>query len=425
MNNVNLQQPMPQAAGSTKVWTSFFAQMNLVRLKNFFLPVSYTLFLLGFFFFPSSTFHCNFFYVAVAFPFLISIFMKKVDLRSLFFNRIFLLSTIFLVYMFSTLFWADNCDLSDISRYGRRVLYVLIFLGVTIHLIQTYPNFLHRLLVTLCWTTAIFAIGYIVFYYTQHPFPNTRLSGFGQLKNPIMASSVYGIVAIVCTYLFQQQRTVKMKLLYLGMLLVFLLYMLLAQSRGPLLACGVTILAWSLIGGFFYKEGDHGYRNNFFLLLIISAAIAAMFILFPDFFKALIFRGTSYRPEIWGQSLLQTKDAPFFGHGLTVDTLLIMSDGTKMLHHHSVYMTTLFYGGIVGLLLLSALAGSAIWQGLTRIEKLQKFLLTCMLLYGIICMVTDGNTLIRHPKPIWLFFWFPIALVAASELPGNSLSSPE
>lgn len=426
MNNVNLQQPMPQAAGSTQVWTSFFAQMNLARLKNFFLPVSYTLFLLGFFFFPSSTFHCNFFYVAVAFPFLISIFMKKVDLRSLFFNRIFLLSTIFLVYMFSTLFWADNCDLSDISRYGRRVLYVLIFLGVTIHLIQTYPNFLHRLLVTLCWTAAIFAIGYIVFYYRQHPFPNARLSGFGQLENPIMASSVYGIVAIVCIYLFQQQRTVKMKLLYLGMLLVFLLYMLLAQSRGPLLACGVTILVWSLIGGFSYKERDHGHLNNFLLLLlIISAAIAAMFILYPDFFKAHIFRGTSYRPEIWGQSLLQTKNAPFLGHGLTADTLLIMSDGTKILHHHSVYMTTLFYGGIVGLLLLIVLAGSAIWQGLTRIEKLQKFLLTCMLLYGIICMVTDGNTLIRHPKPIWLFFWFPISLVAASELPGNSLSSPE
>jgi len=265
-----------------------------------------------------------------------------------------------------------------------------------------------------------------VFYYKQHPFPNARLSGFGQLKNSIMASSVYGIVAIVCTYIFQQQRTVKMKLLYLGMLLVLLLYMLFTQSRGPLLACGVTILAWSLIGGFSYKEGDHGHRNNLLLLLlIISAAIAAMFILYPDFFKTHIFRGTSYRQEIWGQSLLQAKNAPFFGHGLTADTLMIMSDGAKILHHHSVYMTTLFYGGIVGLLLLIALVGSAIWQGLTRIEKPQKCFLTCMLLYGIICMVTDGNTLIRHPKPIWLFFWFPIALVAASELPGNSLSSPE
>jgi hypothetical protein len=84
-------------------------------------------------------------------------------------------------------------------------------------------------------------------------------------------------------------------------------------------------------------------------------------------------------------------------------------------------MTTLFYGGIVGLLLLLVLIGSAIWQGLTRTGNLQKFLLTCMLIFGALCIVTDGHTLIRHPKPVWIFFWFPIALVAASELPGNRL----
>jgi len=29
--------------------------------------------------------------------------------------------------------------------------------------------------------------------------------------------------------------------------------------------------------------------------------------------------------------------------------------------------------------------------------------------------------LIHHPKPFWLFFWFPVALVVASELPGHPL----
>jgi O-antigen ligase len=155
---------------------------------------------------------------------------------------------------------------------------------------------------------------------------------------------------------------------------------------------------------------------------MISIALVVLFMLYPDFFKSRLFRGIPYRLDIWGQSLLQAKDAPFFGHGLTADTRLIMPNGAKMLHHHSVYMTTLFYGGIVGLLLLIALAASALWQGLTRTGELQKFLLTCMLLYGTLCIVTDGNTLIRHPKPVWIFFWFPIALVAASELPGNPLS---
>jgi len=45
-----------------------------------------------------------------------------------------------------------------------------------------------------------------------------------------------------------------------------------------------------------------------------------------------------------------------------------------------------------------------------------------MLMFGALCIVTDYYTLIHHTKPFWLFFWFPIALVAASELPENPLS---
>ena len=291
MNDKGLQQAEPQTAQSKWAWISLLKRLNLTQLKKYFLPVSYTLFFLGFFFFPSSKSHCNFFYVAVAFPFLILIFLKKVALRSFLSSRTFLLSSVFLVYMFSTLFWADNYELSDISKYGRRVLYVLVFLGVTIHLIQVYPNFLQRLLVLLCWNAAIFAVGYIVFYYSQHPFPSRQLFGFGQLHNPIMASSVYGIVFIACIFLFLQQHTTKMKLLYLGMAVVLFFYMLLAQSRGPLLACGVTIFGWPILESFSHKEGNHSHRNKFFIILLVtSAAVVVLFILYPDFFKSRLSR---------------------------------------------------------------------------------------------------------------------------------------
>jgi hypothetical protein len=44
-----------------------------------------------------------------------------------------------------------------------------------------------------------------------------------------------------------------------------------------------------------------------------------------------------------------------------------------------------------------------------------------MVLYGALCIGPNGNMLIHHPKPFWLFFWFPLALVVASELPGHPL----
>jgi O-antigen ligase len=428
MNYRKLQQATHQRTQASRACIHLIKHMNLTALKQHFLVIAYTVFFLGFFFFPSSKSHDNFFYIAVAFPFLILIFMKKVALRSFFSSRIFLLSTIFLVYMFSTLFWSDTYQPSDISKYGRRVLYVLIFLGVTIHLVQTYPHFIQRMLELLCWTAAIFAVGYIVFYYSQHPFPQSRLYGFGQLSNPIMASSVYGIASIACIYLFQQQHTVKTKLLYLGVSIVLFLYILLTQSRGPLLAWGITIFGWTILESFPHGKGEGRYHHKLRLVLLLICALGiVLFIRYPDFFKSRIFRSNVPRLEIWEQSLSQAKNKPYFGHGLNADTRVILS-GSKiknrlMLHHHSVYMTTLFYGGVVGLFLLIALIGLAIRQGLTRTVKLQKFLLTCMLLFGALCIVTDGNTLLRHPKPVWIFFWFPVALIAASELPGHSLSS--
>jgi O-antigen ligase len=250
------------------------------------------------------------------------------------------------------------------------------------------------------------------------------MSGYAILSNPIEASSIYGIVFIACMYLLEQQRRVKMQLLYWGILLALFSYILLAQSRGPLLALAATIFAWQILDWLLCKGGKDNHRNRLLVLFfLICAASVASFMVYPEFFKSFFLR-ESYRLETWGKIFVKVRDAPSFGHGLnadTADTRTIMSDGFVMLHPHSVYLGTLYYGGIVGLLLLVALLSLAIFQGVTRVGKPNSLLLTCMVMFGALCMVTDGKTLIQHPKPFWVFFWFPIALVAASELPGNLL----
>jgi len=198
--------------------------------------------------------------------------------------------------------------------------------------------------------------------------------------------------------------------------------MLLAQSRGPLLALGVTIFGWTISESLLHKGGKYVYRSKLCIaLLLIFSVGVSLFIAYPGFFKSRFIGREIDRLELWGSALLQAKSAPCFGHGLNADTRIILSSGKKRVHHHSVYIETLFFGGIAGLLLLTVLVGLAIRQAFTRPGELQKFLLTCMLVFGALCIMTDGNTLIRHPKPVWIFFWFPIALVAAYELSGNLL----
>jgi O-antigen ligase len=398
--------------------------MNVKYLRQYFLPASYTIFILGFFFFPSSKFLSNFYYLAVAFPFLILILMKKVDFRPFFSSRTFLLITIYLFYMFCTLFWADSLGLADLSKYGRRVLYILIFIGVTIHLTQSYSTFIQRLLVLLCFTGSTVAVATIVLYYRQHPFPGTRLFGYGLLHNPFKASSLYGIIVIACIYFILQQRTVKMQLIYVGLLVTSLSYMLLAQSRGPLLAFVVSMLAWHVSAWLLQGERHLNHRNKLFVVLVlISVVISALFIFDPEYFNLSFLTRISsrHRLEMWEQLLVRIKDAPWFGHGLSATARTITSDGFVYVHPHSVYVGTLLYGGIVGLSFLVAVVLSALWQGFKRLGTTINLTSATMVFYGALCIGPNGNMLIHHVKPFWLFFWFPIALVVASELPGHPL----
>jgi len=349
--------------------------------------------------------------------------MKKVDLGALFRSRTFLLVAIYLVYMFCTLFWADSFEINDLSKYGRRVLYIIIFVAIAIHLTKNYGYFFSKLMPFVFAISAFVALTTMVIFYLQHPFPSTRLFGYGLLDNPFQASSIYGITVLVCTYFLLHQSSFGMRLTYLGLLLVSFSYMLLAQSRSALLPLVIAMAVWQLFIWSGEKKGSGSQKRRLFIVLaIIFAGSVALFLIFPGFFDmAFLSRPSLYRVKLWGKLLTRIETAPWFGHGLTADPRTEISPGRILVHPHSAIMGTLLYGGVIGLLFLFAVVISALWQGFRRIEKPIDLLVASMALYAFLCIVLNGNMLIHHVKPFWLFFWFPIALVMASEMPGNPL----
>jgi len=204
--------------------------------------------------------------------------------------------------------------------------------------------------------------------------------------------------------------------------------MLLAQSRSTLLPLAVAMIAWQLSVWLLRKEDRRNYRNQLLIVMvIISAASAVLFIVYSGFLdKAFLIRGYSpARLKAWGTILARVEEAPWFGHGLTADPRTSGTDvyGGRwiLVHPHSVYVATLLYGGIVGLLLFITVVISALWQGFGRARQSINLAAACMVLYGALCIVLNGNMLIHHVKPFWLFFWFPVALVIASEIPSHPL----
>ncbi len=379
-------------------------------------PVMYALFFLGFFIFPTSKAISYFFYFGIAFPFLAMVLLKKVAIVPIFSGRVFSITTLFLVYLWLTLLWADDFSASDLLVYGRRVLYILCFMASTVYLVNRDKDFLRRLLVLFCWVAAVVSTAYPVYFFARNPFPELRLTGYWLLRNPIGASSIYGVAFISCLYLVYEKRGPKDRLIYASLALPIFLYMLMAQSRGPLAALVAAMLFWQAI--IFSRSGiKRGLSGRFTVLLVsVLLVLAATIFFVPEFYQYFILeRGLSYRVEIWGLFWERISSAPWFGHGMNADCNTVVSDGTLFNHPHSAYVATLYFGGVAGLAIHLSMIACCVLTSFRIENRFERFLIVCSTLFGALCLATDGQILIQHPKAFWFFFWFPVALCAAYE----------
>ena len=109
---------------------------------------------------------------------------------------------------------------------------------------------------------------------------------------------------------------------------------------------------------------------------------------------------------------------PVVGNGLAANL-----DLPHMTFPHDLYLSVLFYSGVVGLALFVALAWVVtlrLWHG--RVGRDADWLwMTALWLNALLCGLTDLGQITKGPGPIWLIFWLPagLALSRASPAPGR------
>ena len=92
----------------------------------------------------------------------------------------------------------------------------------------------------------------------------------------------------------------------------------------------------------------------------------------------------------------------------TVDTA-----GYLFEHPHSIYLSTLFYGGIIGLgLLLALIAKSYVILFRAQAGEPRGIALAC-LTFGAVSLLFDGDYLLDKIDYVWLVLWLPVALTAS------------
>lgn len=100
------------------------------------------------------------------------------------------------------------------------------------------------------------------------------------------------------------------------------------------------------------------------------------------------------------------------GRGLFVDTN-VATGGFG--YPHSVYMSTLYSSGAVGLLLLLGLLACAVYSAFRIWEDPRAKSALGLLLYGALTLVFDGFWMLDHININWLLIWLPCAFLVSLE----------
>ncbi len=376
---------------------------SFLEKKHYFF-ITYFFFLLGFFIVPIGHWVNNFF-VLIAFPYLVTLQLKRIQLICR--SSLWILSMVLSIYMCLTLLWADTPVSIDYVHYLIRSVYLFVFLSLTIELALRYPKFIDYLFVFLCWVAAITGIISILWFYSSFSFHTDRLLSLGaKVRHPVKGASVYGMIALVCYFhVLKSKRSSAW--IYAVLSVVILFSAALTQSRGPLGALLVTFL----IGAVLTRN-----KKLFATVLCVIIIGGLMFFNIEGFKEMITVRGYSYRLEIWQQTIARIKEALLFGEGIYTDTKFIMASGAKLNHSHSIYFATVLYGGLIGLFLLLTLQAIALWKSFLYFLKENDFTYVALLLFAFICIIASRHRIISHPDVLWIYFWLPIALLAAKKL---------
>lgn len=239
------------------------------------------------------------------------------------------------------------------------------------------------------------------------------IAGWGA-DNPITSAVVMGLPVISAWWLFPRQRWYT-QLAFVLLMVMALVLIFISKSRGPLLALGATLLLIALFR-----------RSKYDLLLLVGGGAGFLVLAWSLSLDSVIAQraaAPNYRLEIWLQVFDRFLDNWILGQGYGSDARIPVG-GDRVLnvvtHAHSSLFEMFRVGGVIGgglfVLMLSLLVGRSITHP-------AGLFFLCWLVYGAICLSTNGRLLLGRPSVEWFAFWLPLFLLYFSTRPEFPRSS--
>ncbi|UTW09486.1 O-antigen ligase family protein [Pseudomonas benzenivorans] len=378
--------------------TANLRQRSFTFICNWLLPLGLLCLLIGLPLLPDRSIYHKLFYALIAAPALVALLLRPQELRLLLREPIVLAFLAYAAWALLSISWSDTD--ASIGSLLKRPLYIFMLVaGCCLLTQQNQRRFTH------CMLIAALAVLPIAFYALAEVAttwkPGHRLVGTGALDNPLLSSHLFGFFCILwlglgMTLPRQQGWLAALPVLVLGVTL------LATGSRTPLLAASLAG-AWLALACW--------NKRSIALTLIGLSALSTLLLLYPE---ALLARGTSYRLELWQDTLSRISQKPWLGFGFDAQ-LAIQLPGFSVpfSEPHSFAIGVLYYTGIIGLCLWFAMHLVALRQCWVNRANYLFVIAGALMVYGLGGGLAEGGGILARPKEHWFLTWIPLALIAA------------
>lgn len=316
--------------------------------------------------------------------------------------KILLFLTITLLYFSLSTLWSHEPDLID-NLKNSLLIFLLLVLSIEYCKTISYEKTVDILFYFTSLSTAVFLI--TLFYKNNFNLPiNTRLnlSSIFDLSenNPISSGVILGVTILLSIEALKNSSKIK-TLLALITIISALTLLILTKSRGPLISLAITSTLLLLV-----------QRNTRTTVLILSAYTATLILIVStSLYEIMIQRlnQPNYRLDIWQETLSMMKESWLFGLGLGGKAGISIGSGSLsgFTHSHSFMLESFRTGGIVGFLIFSSFIITISYQSIKNNENRLFF---TWLIFGMLCLLTNGRFPLMRPSIEWFCFWIPLFL---------------
>ena len=238
-----------------------------------------------------------------------------------------------------------------------------------------------------------------------------RMPGWAETRHPILGAIIIGVPVLLAASRLLQRRAMRTNAFALASCLGFIA---LTGSRGPILAiAGALILFLAMARPRLLAIAVAATLVVLCLVQLLAPAVMT------NVWHALADRGTSDRLIIWRLSLKAIATSPWVGLGPNV-RLDRVNEGFP----HNLFLSTLFYAGAVGLVMLLtllSLVGRIVWRRPPGVDRSMRI---ALLVYPMLAGMTDLSSLIKGPAPMWYMVWLPLIICMGSNRPIDATEPP-